>query len=132
MPLIQNASAPTTIDEAKTQGVAVAGAQFMAPLGPKSGAIDLPAGSFVIGVVKNLWDSPTIKALRNAAATACGLAVGVFVVQVLAVNGDLWAINYQTTEKAAIAAAAFSLASAYAAWWKAHDNDPLKQGAAKP
>lgn len=118
---------PATIDEARDQGLAVTGTSIAAPLAPKKGPIpNTESGHLVVTVVKDFWESPTIKAIRNAVITAVGLAVLVVAVQVVAVQGDLSQVNWQTTQKAAIAAAAFSLASGYAAWWKKRDNDPIK------
>lgn len=129
-PITQNPPAPappTTIEEAKAAGIAVApGVALVAPLSPKSGPIAGEAGTFVVTVVKAFWDSPTIKAIRAAVLTALGLALLVFATQIISSNGNLSNVNWDTTEKAAIAAAAFSLASAYAAWWKRKDNDPVK------
>ena len=128
---------PTTIQEARADG-AVAGTMLAAPLAPASGPIDVPdpvatkgdvvgKEPLVVVTVKAFWESATIKALRNAAATAIGLALLVIAAQVVSTGGDVWTINWQTTEKAAIAAAAFSLASGYAAWWKSRDNNPVHQ-----
>jgi hypothetical protein len=127
------APSPTNLVEAKEQGIPIGpGTQITAPLAPKSGPVPGKSGDFVVGVLKDFWESPTIKALRNAVVTAVGLGVLAVVGQVLAANGDLWAVNWQTTQKIAIAATAFSLASAYAAWWKRKDNDPIKQGPKPP
>lgn len=141
-------AAPTTIQEARASG-AVEGTMLSAPLAPATGPITvgvapvvpattetLPNGTIlitpaqeplVVVAVKRLWDSPTIQALRNAVLTACGLAVAVVALQIITANGDLWAINWQTTQKAAIAAAAFSLASGYAAIWKRKDNNAIQK-----
>ena len=120
--------APATIEDARSAGLAVAGTQLAAPLSPKNGPIVGEAGSLVVTVVKNFWQSPTIVAIKNAVYAAVGIALFGVAMQVVGVNGDLAQINWQTTQKLAIGAAAFSLASAYAAWWKRHDNDPVKQG----
>jgi hypothetical protein len=131
MPLTQNPpapAAPTTIDEAKAQGLAVTGTQFMAPLASSSGAIDHPSGSLVVTVVKGFWESPTIKAIWHVVAGAVGLAILGVAGQIMAASGDITAMNWQTTEKIFIGTLAFALASAYAAWWKTKDNDPVKQG----
>lgn len=139
---------PATIQDARAAG-AVPGTMLAAPLAPSTGPITVgvadvvpaktetkPDGTtittpaqepMVVVTVKRLWDSPTIKALRNAVAGAVGLALLVVAVQIVAENGSIWAINWQTTQKAAIAASAFSLASAYAAWWKRHDNNAVQK-----
>lgn len=125
---------PTTIDEAKaahltaTGEALTPGTLLLAPLATKRGPLAGEAGSLVVTVVKDFWDSPTIKALRAAVGTALGLSLLAVSGQVMAASGDLAAVNWQTTQKIAIAAGAFSLASAYAAWWKRRDNDPVKQG----
>jgi hypothetical protein len=116
---------PTTIREALAAG-AVAGTPLTAPLSPKSGPIPGKPGDLVVGVLKGFWESPTIIALRRAVGTAIGLALMAISGQVMAANGDLSQVNWDTTQKIAIAAGAFSLASAYAAWWKKRDNDPVK------
>lgn len=116
---------PTNITEALAQG-AKAGDLVVAPLSPKRGEIPGQPGDLVAGVLKNFWDSPTIIALRRAVGTAIGLALLAVAGQVMAANGDLTSVNWETTQKIAIAAGAFSLASAYAAWWKRNDNDPVK------
>jgi hypothetical protein len=126
-PLVQNPPAPTTIEEARAQGLAVAGASISAPLAPKRGPIAGEAGTFVVTVLKDFWKSATIVALRNAVGAAIGIALFGVAMQIVSVNGDLSQINWQTTQKLAIGAIAFSLASAYAAWWKRRDNDPVKQ-----
>ena len=133
------ATTPTTIQDAKADG-AVSGTLLMAPLAPATGPITVGVAEpvragggraaqepMVVVVVKSFWDSPTIKGLRNAVATAVSLAVGIIVVQIMAVNGDITQINWHTTQKAAIGAAAFSLASAYAAWLKRNDNNPVSK-----
>ena len=117
---------PVTMDAAKSQGLAVSGTMMAAPLAPKSGQIPGESGSLVVTVVKNFWESPTIKAIRNVVIGAVGLAFFGVAAQIMAVNGDLMQVNWQTTEKIAIGTIAFSLASAYAAWWKTRDNDPVK------
>lgn len=126
---------PTTIQQAKAQG-AKAGDFLSAPLAPAGGPIPVDEAPIarkgdepgrepmVVVAVKAFWQSPTIKGLRNAVVTACGVAALVVAVQIISVNGDISKIDLQTTEKAAIGALAFSLASAYAAWWKRRDNNP--------
>lgn len=129
MPLMQNPpalGAPTSIEEAKALGPVTAGQLVVAPLTPINGPIDGKPGDFVAGVLKGFWESPTIKALRNAVATAVGLGIGVVTTQIIVAQGNLWDVNWQVTQKAAIAVVAFSLATAYAAWWKKHDNDPVQ------
>lgn len=116
---------PKTITEAIAQGLK-AGDPVTAPLTPKRGTIEGQPGDLVVGVLKDFWESPTIIALRRGIATALGLALLAISGQVMAANGDLSAVNWETTQKVAIAAGAFSLASAYAAWWKRNDNDPVK------
>jgi hypothetical protein len=129
--------APTTIQEARAGG-AVVGTILAAPLAPASGPIDVPKPvattddmigrePLVVVTVKAFWQSATIKALRNAVLTALGIALGIVAAQIIVAQGDIWEINWQTTEKAAIAAAAFSLASGYAAWWRAKDNNAVHQ-----
>jgi hypothetical protein len=129
-PLVQNppVPAPTSIEEAKGIAGFGPGTAITAPMSPKSGPIAGVAGSFVVTVIKDFWQSPTIKAIRNAVFAAVGIALFGVAMQVVSVNGDLGQINWQTTQKLAIGAVAFSLASAYAAWWKRKDNDPVKQG----
>ena len=129
-PLTQNPSVsplPTTVAEAQAQGIVVGpGTPITAPLAPQKGPVQGEAGTFVVGVLKNFWQSPTIVAIRNAVLAAFSIAILGLAMQVVSVNGDLWQINWQTTQKLFIGAVAFSLASAYAAWWKRHDNDPIK------
>lgn len=125
IPITPPTVAPTTIREALAAG-ATAGTPLVAPLSPKSGPIPGKSGDLVVNVLKGFWESPTIIALRRAVGTAIGLALMAISGQVMAANGDLAQVNWETTQKIAIAAAAFSLATAYAAWWKKHDNDPVK------
>lgn len=120
--------APANIEDAKALANFGPGTPITAPMAPKNGPLAGEAGSLVVTVVKNFWDSPTIKAIRNAVAAAFGIALFGVAMQVVSVNGDLGQINWQTTQKLFIGAVAFSLASAYAAWWKRRDNDPIKQG----
>lgn len=130
---------PATIQDAKAGG-AVAGTMLSAPLAPSTGPIDTPIQPvarkgdepgrepMVVVAVKSLWQSATVKALRAAVMTACGLAVLIVAAQIISANGDIWAINWQTTQKAAIGAGMFSLASAFAGWWKVHDNNAIAKG----
>jgi hypothetical protein len=104
----------------------VEGTPLTAPLAPASGPIAGAPESLVVVTVKKFWQSPTIVALRNAVGVAVGGAMLLVAAQVVGVNGDLSQINWQTTQKLAIGAIAFSLASAYAAWWKTRDNNPTK------
>jgi hypothetical protein len=124
--MVVTPTAPTTIDEAKAIGPVTAGQMVSAPLMPISGPIPGKSGDFVAGVLKNFWQSPTIKAIRNAVIGAVGLGLFGFAAQIIAVSGDFTQINWQTTQKLFIGSVAFTLASAYAAWWKNHDNDPVK------
>lgn len=135
---VQTAPAPTTI-QAALAGGAVPGTILAAPLAPSSGPIPGPepvAGTkdtpgrqqLVVVAVQSFWQSKTVKALRNAVGYAIGLALLVVAVQIVSAGGDLWDVNWQTTQKAAIAAGAFSLASAYAAYWKNRDNNPIAGG----
>jgi hypothetical protein len=127
---------PATIQDARAGG-ATTGTLLSAPLAPATGPIDVPepvaakggtpgAEPMVVVVVKKFWQSATIKALRNAVGVAVGAALLVVALQVVSVSGDVAQINWQTTQKAAIGAAAFSIAAAYAAWWKSRDNNPVK------
>lgn len=128
--LVQNpppVPAPATIAEAKAIPGFGEGTPVTAPMSPKSGPLEGAAGSLVVTVIKNFWQSPTIIALRNAVITAVGLAFFGVAMQVVSVNGDFSKIDLQTTEKLFIGSVAFTLASAYAAWWKRKDNDPVKQ-----
>jgi hypothetical protein len=118
---------PATIQEAKAAG-AVEGTVLQAPLAPATGPIAGAPESLVVVTVKSFWASATVKALRNAVATAIGLALLIVAAQIVSANGDVSTINWETTQKAAIAAAAFSLASGYAAWWKSRDNNAVKGG----
>lgn len=109
-------------------GLAVTGQPITAPLVSSKGPVDAASGAFVVTVLKNFWESPTIVAIKQAVYAAIGIALFGVAMQVVNVNGDLSQINWETTQKLAIGAIAFSLASAYAAWWKRRDNDPIKQG----
>lgn len=111
-----------TIQDARKAG-AETGTMLSAPLAPASGTITGAPESLVVVTVKSFWNSPTIIALRNAVVAAVGLAVFGFAGQVMAANGDLAQINWETTQKIAIGTVAFSLASAYAAWWRGRDNN---------
>ena len=123
--------APATIQAAKEAG-ATAGTVLSAPLAPASGPIAGQPESLVVTVLKGFWQSPTVKAARNAIIGATSAAVAVLGVQILAANGDIFSVNWQTTEKAAIAALAFNLATAYMTWWKTRDNNPVNLRANAP
>lgn len=130
-PLVQNpppVPAPATIDDAKAIAGFGAGTPVTAPMSAKTGPLAGAAGSLVVTVVKNFWESPTIIAIKNAVLAAVGVALFGVAMQIASVKGDLGQINWQTMQKLFIGAVAFSLASAYAAWWKRRDNDPIKQG----
>jgi hypothetical protein len=114
-----------TIQDARKAG-AEEGTMLAAPLAPAVGAIQGAPESIVVVTVKSFWNSPTIIAIRNAVIGAVGLALLGVAGQVMASNGDLSQINWQTTQKIAIGTVCFSLASAYAAWWKARDNNAVK------
>jgi hypothetical protein len=114
-----------TIQDARQAG-AVTGTMLAAPLAPATGPIVGAPESIVVVTVKKFWSSPTIVALRNAVGVAVGGAFLLITSQVIEASGDLSKINWQTTQKLAIGAVAFSLASAYAAWWKTRDNNAVK------
>lgn len=132
VPLVLNAPSvppPTTIDEARAANPNLApGAQLTAPLAAASGPIDVQPESLVVVVAKNFWQNATVVAIRNAALAAIGLALFSIAMQVVAANGDLSQVNWQTTQKVAIGTVSFSLASAYAAWWRRRDNNAVVQG----
>jgi hypothetical protein len=130
-PLVQNpppVPAPATIEDAKALPGFGEGTPITAPMSAKTGPLSGAAGSLVVTVVKDFWKSPTIIGIKNAVLAAVGIALFGVAMQVVSVNGDLSKIDLQTTQKLFIGAVAFSLASAYAAWWKRRDNDPVKQG----
>lgn len=126
-PPAPNVPAPATLAEAKALPGFGEGTVIAAPMSAKTGPLSGAAGSLVVTVVKDFWQSPTIKAIRAAVIAAIGIALFGVAMQIVSVNGDLSKIDLQTTEKLFIGAVAFSLASAYAAWWKRRDNDPVKQ-----
>lgn len=127
-PPVASVPAPATITDAKAIPGFGSGTPVTAPMSSKTGPLAGAAGSLVVTVIKNFWQSPTIIAIRNAVFAAVGLGFFGFAMQVVSVNGDFSKIDFQTTEKLFIGTVAFTLASAYAAWWKRHDNDPVKQG----
>lgn len=115
----------SSIQDAKAAG-AVEGTILSAPLAPASGPVNGKPESLVVVTLKTFWQSATIKALKNAVLTAIGLAFGVVATQIVVAGGAVSNIDWNVTLNAAIAAAAFSIASAYAAWWKKHDNNVVQ------
>ncbi len=136
-PLMQNppqTPAPTNIEQAKAQGLAVAGTQLLAPLSPKSGPIPGKSGDLVVGVLKDFWESKTVIAAKRIIVSALLAVVAV----ILAQCGLAWtagkslldpgAIDWRLTERLAEIAAGGIISSAFFAWYKKRDNDPVKEG----
>ena len=129
--LVQNPPtppAPTTIAEARAAIPNLApGATLTAPLAPATGPLNVQPEALIVVVAKNFWQNATVVALRNAVFAAIGLAVFGVAMQHVSANGDLTQVNWQTTQKLAIGTVAFSLASAYASWWRRRDNNAVVQ-----
>lgn len=107
-----------TASELPAPGVVTA-----APVAPKTGSIDVPAGSPVVVVAQHFWDSPTIKAARNLVLGAVG--AGLFAVALKIVGaGSVIGLDWIEVRNIAINATVLALAAGFMAWWKVRDNNP--------
>jgi hypothetical protein len=82
-------------------------------------------------VVQSFWQSATIKAFRNMIGGAFG-AVLLFVAAQIVAAGGVFGVDWSKTWHAAVNAGCVALALAFAAWWKAHDNNPVENATKKP
>ncbi len=137
---------PTTIQEARADG-AQPGTMISAPLAPATGPIvvgvpqvvradtgRLAQEPMVVVTVKAFWDSPTIKAARAIIFSAILAVLAVLFTTFAGVwtSGhsifEPGVINWRATEVASEIAAGTILATAFFAYLKRRDNNPVQGG----
>jgi hypothetical protein len=96
-----------------------------APLAPKSGPIDVEAGTPVVVVAVSFWESKTIQAARNLIVGALGVGGLAIAAKVIA-NGGIIGLDWSGVLNIAINATLLSLAGGYMAWWKSRENNAVK------